>query len=445
MGIIKAAMNAIGGGLADQWLEVYEAYDMGDDTVMSPGVKVRQGDRRDQNYKGTADLISNGSIIQVNQNQFMLLVDGGKVVDYTAEPGYYKVDNSSAPSLFNGQFGEALKETFERVKFGGVSPLQQKVYFINLQEIKNIAFGTVNPINYFDNFYGAELFLRAHGFFSIKITDPLKFYAEAIPRNAAKVDITDIHKLYLSEFLTALQTSINQMSADGERISFVASKGQQLANYMSTVLDDDWNEKRGMIVESVGISSISYDEDSKKLINQRNQGAMLADASIREGYVQGAMARGMEAAGSNSAGAAAAFMGMGMGSQVGGGFVGAASASNQAQMQRQQPEPAAASGAEPTPSPVPTPTPAPAGWTCPACGEKDNGGKFCQNCGAAKPAPAEVWTCPACGQQENKGKFCSNCGAKRPEGPEPGTVCPDCGWQGEQPVKFCPECGKKLQ
>ena len=160
-----------------------------------------------------------------------MLVDGGKVVDYTAEPGYYKVDNSSLPSLFNGQFGDSLKDSFNRIKYGGQTPTAQKVFFINLQEIKGIKFGTRNPINYFDNFYNAELFLRAHGTYSVKITNPLQFYAEVIPRNADRVEIDEINEQYLSEFLEALQSSINQMSADGTRISYVTSKAMELGKY----------------------------------------------------------------------------------------------------------------------------------------------------------------------------------------------------------------------
>ena len=118
------------------------------------------------------------------------------------------------------------------------------------------------------------------------------------------------------------------MSADGVRISFVPSKGRELSKYMSDILDEEWNQMRGMEVQAVGIASISYDEESAKLINMRNQGAMLGDPNVREGYVQGAVARGMEAAGSNANGSMAGFMGMGVGMQAGGGFVGAASQSN---------------------------------------------------------------------------------------------------------------------
>jgi membrane protease subunit (stomatin/prohibitin family) len=411
MGIIKAVAQAVGKSLADQWLEVFEAEDMGDKTVLAKGVRIRQG----QNKKGTENTVSNGSVIHVYDNQFMLLVDGGKVVDYTAEPGYYTVDNSSLPSMFNGQFGDSLKETFSRIKFGGQTSTAQKVFFINLQEIKGIRFGTKQPINYFDSFYNAELFLRAHGDYSIKIVNPLQFYAEAVPRNKDHVDIDEINEQYLSEFLTALQSTINQMSADGIRISYVSSKQQELAKYMASALDEDWNQMRGMEIQSVGIT-ISYNEESQKLLNMRNEGAMLSDPTVREGYVQGAMARGMEAAGSNANGAMTGFMGMGMGANVGGGMMGAASSTNMAQMQMQQQQMqqpqmqqpmggVAPAGSQPQAPQNPQPS---GGWTC-TCGQV-NTGKFCSECG--KPAPSADWTCE-CGQV-NSGKFCSNCGKPRP-------------------------------
>lgn len=430
MGIIRAAFEAVRGGLADQWLEVFEAGDMSDTTVMATGVRVRN-DKRNRNIKGTEDYVTDGSVIHVYPNQFMILTDGGKVVDYSAEPGYYKVDNRTSPSLFNGQFGEALKETFSRIKYGGTTPYAQKVIFINLQEIKNIAFGTVSPINYFDTFYNAELFLRCHGYFSIRIVDPLKFYAEAIPKNKDRVDITDIHKLYLSEFLTALQTAINKMSADGIRISYVTSKTMELAQYLSDVLDDTWTDKRGMAIESVGINSISYDEDSRKLINMRSQGGVMSDPSVREGYIQSTIAEGLKAAGSNSAGAMAGFMGMGVGMQAAGSFMGVASQTNQYQMQQQMQQPQ---------QPARQAQPAGAGsWLC-SCGTS-NTGKFCMNCGKPKPADG-AWKC-SCGLV-NTGKFCPQCGSRKPESARKTFKCNKCGWQPadpSNPPKFCPECG----
>lgn len=435
MGIIKALTGAIGGGLADSWLEVIESAPMGDNTVFTRGIKVRKGDSRNQNTKGTADTVSNGSIIHVYDNQFMMLVDGGKVVDYTAEPGYFKVDNSSMPSLFGGQFGDSLKETFSRIKYGGTPSSSQKVFFINLQEIKGIKFGTRTPINYFDCFYNSELFLRAHGTYSIKVTEPLKFYAEAIPRNAESVDINDINEQYLNEFLEALQAAINQMSADGTRISFVTSKARELSKYMANVLDEEWNQNRGMQVQSVGIGSLSYDEESQKLINMRNQGAMLSDPSVREGYVQGAMARGVEAAGSNTASAGAAFMGVGLGMNAAGNMAGAFSASNQQQMQYQQQQQVQQQAQQ-------------GGWKC-SCGATNGDNMaFCPGCGSKKPAPKPAeggWTC-SCGATNGANMaFCPNCGSKKPaEAAAKSAFCPNCGAKLADGAKFCVECGTKL-
>ena len=448
MGIIKAVTTAVGGALADQWLEAVEPDDMGDRTVFVRGVQVRRG--KGSNTKGSSDIVSDGSVIHVYPNQFMMLVDGGKIVDYTAEEGYYKVSHSSMPSMFNGQFGEALKESFNRIRFGGVTPGAQKVYYVNLQEIKGIKFGTRNPVNYFDNFYNAELFLRAHGTYSIKVTDPIKFYAEVIPKNADHVEIDSINEQYLSEFLEALQTSINQMSADGTRISYVTSRSRELGQYMAQTLDDEWTRMRGMEIQAVGIASITYDEESQNLINLRNRGAMMSDPSIREGYVQTTIAEGLKNAGSNDSGAMAGFMGMGMGMQMGGGFMGAASNTNMQQMQMNQapgqmpgntgmtgmggqpmgnqPMGNQPSGVQPAGSQWAVPNqmagmqPGSAGmagqmpgtqpgsaWTCPGCGTS-NTGKFCGECG--HPRPDTPWTC-ACGNI-NTGKFCSECGKPRP-------------------------------
>lgn len=415
MGLIKAALDAARGGLGDQWLEVIEPAQMGGATVMTRGV-------RKSGKKGSENVVSNGSVIHVYDNQFMLLVDGGRIVDYTAQPGYYNVQDSASPSMFSGSFGDALKETFERFEFGGDTPLSQRVYYINTQEIKGIKFGTRNPINYFDNFYNAELFLRAHGTYSIRITDPIRFYVEAVPRDRDQVEIQDINEQYLSEFLEALQASINQMSADGQRISYVPSKDRELSRYMADALDEEWKRNRGMEIQAVGIASISYDEESKRLIEMRNRGAMMGDPLVREGYVQSTIADSMSKAAGNSGGAVAGFMGMGMGMQAAGGFMNSASAANMQQMaqmqQTQQPFGGAPQGAvQGQPGGAPQgaaqgqPGGAPQGqsWVC-SCGAA-NTGKFCGNCGKPRPQ-AGSWTC-SCGTV-NSGKFCQECGKPRP-------------------------------
>lgn len=422
MGLIKAVVSAVGSGLADQWEEVIEASGMSDQVVFVKGQPARPG--KGSNTKGTSDIISDGSVIHVLPNQFMFLMDGGKVVDYTAEEGYYTVQNSSAPSLFNGQFADALKDTFSRIKYGGTTPQKQQAFFINLQEIKGIKFGTPSPLNYFDSFYNAELFVRAHGEYSVKVTNPLLFYEQVIPKDSDKVAIDDINDQYLSEFLQGFAAALNQMSAEGERISFLASKGPELAKHMQTALDEDWNQNRGFEVDHVGVSSISYDDESMKLINMRNQGAMMSDPSIREGYMQSAIAQGISAAGSNTAGAGTAFMGMGMGMNAAGNFMGTASSVNFQQMQMQQQAQAQQRAQQNMQNGAPgmgtQNMGAPMNGQMPNGAAPDQGMPNMAQGGVQNAVPqtpnaqaGAAWQCE-CGAQNN-GNFCSNCGKQRPQ------------------------------
>lgn len=411
MGIIKAAINAVKGGLADSWQEVIEPSPMGDNTIICPGQLISQNGKS-QNKKGNDNIVSNGSVIHVYDNQMMILIDGGKIVDFTAEPGYFQVSNSSMPSLFCGQFGDSIKETFNRIKYGGVPSQAQRVFYINLQEIKGIPFGTPTPINYFDSFYNSELKLRAHGTYSIKIVEPFKFYQEVIPREAITnnraVEYSEVKSQYSEEFVSALGAAINQYSADGERISFIKSKQRLLGQYMAQTLDDEWTQNRGMEVFFVA-ADVSYTEDSDELINMRNKGAMMSDAAVQQGYVAANISEGLKDAGSNANGAMAGFMGMGIGMNAGGNILGGYQ--QNPHYNNQQPNGGTQAPAPQQAQPVQTAVPSADSWTC-ECGSV-NTGKFCPECGQPKPEAPKKRFCTNCGYELNAGaKFCPECGTK---------------------------------
>ncbi len=421
MGIIKAAINAVTGALADTWLEVIESAPMGNNDVIVPGQAVDQKGRS-QNKKGGENLVSNGSIIHVLDNQFMILVDGGKIVDYTATAGYYKVDNSALPSLFNGQFGDSIKESFSRIKYGGISSTSQRVFFLNLQEIRGIKFGTQNPVQYFDNFYESELFMRLHGTYSIKITDPFKFYMEVIPREV----ITNNEKFtfampaiqqFNDEFVSELGTAFNQYSADGFRVSHIASKTKEMGKYMADALDEDWNQLRGFQVTSVGMQPPAYDEESQKIVTERSkmasQVSYLKDAANQQAYMAKSVGEGISGAGNNPGGAAIGFMGMNMAQNMGAGVMGNYMQNPQYGNQQQYAQPQQQQPQQPQQQAPQQAAPAQGGWTC-ECGAT-NQGKFCSECGKAKP-------------EAPKKRFCTNCGAE---------LSPT--------TKFCPECGTKAE
>lgn len=489
MGIIKAGVGAISGGLADQWLETIEPDQINNSTLASFGVKVRKDDKRSSNRKGTQDVISNGSVIHVPENTFMLLVDGGKIISATDEPGYYQVDNSRAPSLFfksagdstvegygntgegsikrPGGFVNTIKDSWERLKFGGTTPVKQTVIYINKQEIPDIRFGTKNPVPYTDRVLvpgrPVPCKITSFGTYSIKISDPILFYSEVC--NKTEKDNLEVHELaeqYINEFLMAYQTALANLSKDMIMVSEIPMKTFELGQYMADTLDDEWLAKRGFYIQSVGIAGINYDEKTDKLLDKYGNDSILLDPNARAARMTAGIAAGMEAAGSNEGGAFMGFAGMGMGMNAAGNMGGVMNPQTGAQGGGMQGQPqqsqvhGGVAGGQPgwtcscghTNAPnaafcggcgskKPTPQQE-GGWTC-SCGAS-NTGAFCSECGSKKPAADGSWEC-SCGAT-NTGKFCSSCGTKKPE--EATFKCNKCGWEPEDPKnppKFCPSCG----
>lgn len=436
MGIIKAAIGAVGGSLADQWLEVIEPPEnMSNTVVFAAGQKVARNSSRNSNRKGSDNNVSNGSIIHVWPGMMMLLVDGGKIISASCEEGYYEVKDSASPSIFAGQFKDVLSNTFERFKFGGVTPRTQRVFYINMQEIRGIKYGTENQMNYFDAMYGAELFIRAHGMYSIKIVDPMKFFVEAIAKGDAisngVVDFNSMKSQFNGEFVTELVNSLGQMSVDGYPIYQIQSKTKELTKYLANALDDEWKQLRGIEVVETTIS-ISYDADSERIVKSRSEGMMFSNPNVQAGYMARNVADGIRAAGSNPNGATNAFVGMGMGMNMVGNV-----------MQGYQQNYAQQGGYQPPQQYVRQPQGQPQqvqadSWTC-SCGAT-NTGKFCNQCGTPKPQPTQAggWTC-SCGAT-NTGKFCSECGKPQPTS----NKCSNCGFEPPSGTKFCPNCGNRL-
>ena len=141
MGLIKAGMGALGGTLADQWKEFFYCESMPKEVLVTKGQKRTTG--RSSNTKGNDNIISNGSGIAVADGQ-------GKVVEVCAEPGEFTYDTSTEPSIFSGNLGESIKETFKtvgkRFTYGGDTGKDQRIYYFNTKEILENRFGTANPL-----------------------------------------------------------------------------------------------------------------------------------------------------------------------------------------------------------------------------------------------------------------------------------------------------------
>ena len=397
MGLLKAGAGALGGVLADQWKEFFYCDSLDSDTLVAKGEK-RVG-KRSSNTKGTDNVISNGSVISVNEGQSMIIVESGKVVEFCAEPGEFVYDSSTEPSIFCGSLGESIKKSFaevgKRFTFGGDAAKDQRVYYFNTKEITGNKFGTPAPVPFRVTLdesmnYKLSVDLRCNGVYSYKIADPLLFYTNVSGNVEYTYDRSELDEMLKSELLDALRPAFAKVSAMKIMYSEIPAHTKEVTSALAGELSSEWREKRGIELYAVSINGVSIPDDQRKKITEWEENLMAMNPNMAASRIVGSQADAMRTAAGNPNGAAAGFFGMGMAQGAGG-----ANAANLYAM-----------GSAPENN-------APkAGWTC-ECGTA-NTGKFCSNCGKPNPGAAPKYKCNKCGwvpeDPENPPKFCPECG-----------------------------------
>ena len=507
MGLIKNALNTIGntakevgsgaggallggfGGVLNQsmYQEYFTSGSMAGDILMKRAEQVKTNGS--VNNKSDANIISDGSIIDVQPNQCMIIVENGKVVEACMEPGRYTYKTSLAPSFFAGdsKFGErivnAAKEMWEQAKVGGQRRNTQRVYFINMGILdKSINWGVGRvQFRHTQRFvtnaapYVIGVRIKGNGTARIRIERPLDFYETygakfAGGDNSATITIDSLEEFFKSNkssMMTALSGAITALGTKQEMTYEEINNPenmQAITKAVNAAMDDTDLSRMGFDFYQFAANDGGFtitEEDFNKIQAAQQKAYDVGNINLMNYNVQMGQVEAMQkmAANSNVTDLGGAGMMM-MGGMMGGQNMGNIQAQPLQQFPQQNVMPAAAA------APVD-------GWQC-ACGATATG-KFCNNCGAKKPEPKPVdgwqcgcghmasgkfcvecgakkpeapttdgWTC-ACGSV-NKGKFCAECGAKKPAD-APLYRCDKCGWEPEDPKnppRFCPECGDKF-
>ncbi|MBQ7591214.1 MAG: SPFH domain-containing protein [Clostridia bacterium] len=431
MGLIKALTGAVGGVLADQWREYFYCDALDKEILVAKGQK-RISQSRSSNTKGEDNIISNGSLIAVNEGQCMIIVEQGKVVEVCAEPGEFSYDTSTEPSIFAGSLGQSIINTFKtlgkRFTFGGDTAKDQRIYYFNTKEILDNKFGTANPVPFkvvINEQLGYKLSvdLRFNGTYSYKIVDPILFYTNVCGNVTKEYNRSEIDGQLKSELIFHLQPALSVLSANGVSYDQIPAHHVEVRDALNRELVNDWG-RRGIEVFSMTFGVPSIPEDQRKKLTEWEETSMSLDPEVRKARMVGGTVTAMNTAAGNTNGAMTGFMGVGMAMNAGG--------AGNSELFTSSGTSGVAGGYTP---------PAPDAWTCPTCGKKVSG-KFCPECGTKKPeaAPADAWICPTCGKAV-AGKFCPECGTKKPEAAPEGWTCPKCGKVNKG--KFCVECGTK--
>lgn len=330
MGFIKAFTGALGGTFADQWQDFYmPRQDVPATAALFQAVPQGQNAGRGENTKGNENIISNGSKIVVPEGTALITIQDGAITGMIAEPGgfIFRSDDPNSQSMFAGDgiFGQTLKQTWEKVKFGGQPGSQQLAFYINLKEIPNNRFGTQSEIYWDDAYFGTQVGAVTRGTYTLKIADPLLFVKNFVPSKylqpgAPVFDFADMDNdagtQLFNEVVGTLSAAFSNYTNDpskGNRISKIQGDQIGFAQAMAQAVEEayQWKTTRGLEIVKTAILAIEYDEDTKELMKDVKKADALSGARGNT-FMQQAVARGMQAAGENGGGTGMAFMGMGM-------------------------------------------------------------------------------------------------------------------------------------
>lgn len=399
MGLIKAVVGAIGSTLHDQWKEAIRCENLDNNTLM---IK-----------KSTPNgVISNKSTVIVGPGQCAVIYDNGKVIDATAEEGFYTFDDSSTPSFFAGQFGAVFKEMWQRFTYNGATAKQQAVFFFNTKEIIDNKFGTLNPVPFQDwshpipnqmtnSLTPLRVDVRCCGKYTFRISNPAIFM-QVISGTADVYKKTDLIEEMRSEVIAAFQNILNELGNSEHKVPVLElpSQTDEIKAIMEERVYDQDIRNRGLSLVTFKVESVTLTEESGKKIDDYELGS---NGYMQQGKMVGAYANAVENAASNANGSANGFMGIGMMNMATGGMMGGVAQSPWQNNNSQNSNAGAVANTEP------------------------------------QTASANSWKC-SCGT-ENTGKFCRECGKPKADK----KVCSKCGAEVKETAKFCPECGEKLQ
>lgn len=401
MGLIQAALASGAGAISEQWKEYFYCDAIPANVIAVKGHKKVSG--LSSNW-GSDNIITDGSIIAVADGQCMVIVEQGKVVDICAEPGEFRYDSSTEPSVFTGNLGEAVKTIFaqigKRFEFGGQPAQDQRIYYFNTKELVGNKYGTPNPVPFrvVDQRvpYDFDIRIKCFGEYSLKVTDPILFYTNVCGNFSEVYPVSQISDQLRTELLTSLAAALAKLPIDNgvRRYSDIALHTGELADALNEQLSNKWRDLRGIEIVSFGVSSVTAVPEDEAKIQSFQTAASYKDAVYADAQMKQSAAEALKDAANNAGGAMMGFANLNAAQASGASIL---QATGQAAAQQ---------------TATVTAAPAAGTWTCPTCG-KVSDGNFCPACGTKRPETTK-WFCPTCGK-ENDGNFCTACGTKKPE------------------------------
>lgn len=254
-------------------------------------------------YKFPSNSITTGSILTVNESQQAFFYKSGVLYD-SFGAGRHVLSTSNLPLL----------QKIINIPSGGTTTFSSEVWFVSKLEKRNMLWGA-GGLRILDSYFRIPIKLSARGQYGVKISDPAIFLKKFIGTAVAAtteliedqfvVDIIEVVKVSISQFMQEKQISINELGASYHVLSTYIARNIYLTF-----------EQYGVSLLNFNIEDISFDEkDSgyQKVMDGIAEKARLDCLGIN--YIQSRQLDIAQSAAQNEG--AGNFMGIGIGLGMG--------------------------------------------------------------------------------------------------------------------------------
>ena len=195
-----------------------------------------------------------GSQLVVYPSQIAFFVKGGMIYD-EFETGTYTLKASNIPLL----------NKVVNLPFGGNSPFQAEVWFVNLTTKLDIKWGTNASIQLEDPKYNIIVPVRAFGQYGVKVTEP-KIFLKTLIGNMSDFSAQKVDRYFKGKMLSLLNSLIaKKVASDGISILEINTHLVEMSEYCNTEINVSF-EKYGLELVDFSIVSINFPEDDPSFV-----------------------------------------------------------------------------------------------------------------------------------------------------------------------------------
>lgn len=209
-----------------------------------------------------------GTRVVVYPGQVAYFAKGGQICDKFSE-GTYTLDTNNIPILNH----------LVNIPYGGDSPFQADVWFVNLLSKLDYKWGTETPIQLEDPKFGIIVPVRAYGQYGFRIVDPRKFI-QSLSGNRDRFD-GNVLQSYFRGILLSHLTDVLSNKILSDKISFLEANSHllEISEHCHQCLTGLFAEY-GVELLNFNVISINVPENDESILELKRAKSIMARLHI---------------------------------------------------------------------------------------------------------------------------------------------------------------------